>query len=171
MSGLPIKRIAPRLPGVNFTFLVVGRHRCICGDRGFHSASSCRMWCRTRIASMMTGSATAAFRREPKSHIYGLSNPADGATPRRRLRGPPARGLSSPPRTDARLVKAGRRPGSMLAGMKPRIKAARPFPLVDINRNAGTLADRSYMHVVKIDVPGDMVRVVGAAAGECGHPP
>ena len=57
----------------------------------------------------------------------------------------------------------------MLARMKAGIEATAPMPLVDVDRNAGPLADGADMDVVKIDVPGYAVRIVGAAAGEGGH--
>ena len=40
-----------------------------------------------------------------------------------------------------------------------------------ITKRTGALAGRAHVHVVVIDVPRDLVRVVGAAAGEAGHPP
>jgi hypothetical protein len=43
--------------------------------------------------------------------------------------------------------------------------------LIDVDRNASALADRAYMNVAVIDVPGDQVRVIGASAGKAGHLP
>ena len=42
---------------------------------------------------------------------------------------------------------------------------------LDIAGNAGTLADRAGANVVIVDVPGGLARIVGASAGENGHPP
>jgi hypothetical protein len=44
------------------------------------------------------------------------------------------------------------------------------MPWIDVDRNAGVLADRAHVHVAVMDVPGDLLRIVGAAAGETGHP-
>jgi hypothetical protein len=43
--------------------------------------------------------------------------------------------------------------------------------LINVDRNAGAHADRANMHIVEIDMPGDLVRVVGASAGEGGQSP
>jgi hypothetical protein len=40
-----------------------------------------------------------------------------------------------------------------------------------LDRNARTLADRADANVVIVDVPGGLVRIVGAAAGEGWHSP
>ena len=42
---------------------------------------------------------------------------------------------------------------------------------LDIDGNAGTLADRADANVVIVDVPGGLVRIVGSATGESGHLP
>jgi hypothetical protein len=59
----------------------------------------------------------------------------------------------------------------MLPWMQARVEAARPMPWINVDRNAGALADLAHVHVAVIDVPGNLVRIVGAAAGETGHPP
>jgi hypothetical protein len=54
----------------------------------------------------------------------------------------------------------------MLARVQTRIGAAGRLPLIDVDRNAGALADRADIHIAIIDVPSDMVRIIGAAAGQ-----
>ena len=76
-------------------------HSCL-RDRG------CRIFRRMGTSSMMTGSATAAFRRAPTWHISGLSNHVDHAIPRRRLPGFQATRLANPPRS-----QRGRRRGRL----------------------------------------------------------
>ena len=39
----------------------------------------------------------------------------------------------------------------------------------EIKRAARAFADPAHAYIVVIDVPGDSVRIVGAAAGEAGH--
>ncbi|MGA7072745.1 hypothetical protein [Bradyrhizobium sp.] len=72
---------------------------------------------------------------------------------------------------DTCSLEAGRRAVAVLARMQARIEAARPLPLVSIERNAGAFAHRADVHVAVIDVPSDLVRIVGASAGEGLHPP
>ena len=60
---------------------------------------------------------------------------------------------------------------AMLARMQARLEAARPLQLIDIDGDANAFADRAHVHVFEIDVPGDLVRIVGAAAGKAGHLP
>ena len=57
----------------------------------------------------------------------------------------------------------------MLARMQTRVEAARPSSWIDVARNASALADRAHVQVTVMDVPGDLVRIVGAAAADSGH--
>jgi hypothetical protein len=68
--------------------------------------------------------------------------------------------------TSAGLVECCRRPGTVLSWMKARVKTAVPMPLVNVDGDAGSLADRSDADIAVTDVPGLLVRVVGAAASE-----
>jgi hypothetical protein len=43
--------------------------------------------------------------------------------------------------------------------------------LVNVDRNAGTFADRADTDVIEVDVSGDLVRIVGVTAEEGGHAP
>jgi hypothetical protein len=69
------------------------------------------------------------------------------------------------------FVKADRRAVSMLARLKAGIEAARPCPLIDVDRDAGAFANHADTDIAKIDVPGLTVRIVGASASEGGHAP
>jgi len=51
----------------------------------------------------------------------------------------------------------------MLPRMQAGIEAARPLPLINVDRNASALFDRTHTDVAAIDVPGHLVRV--AACG------
>jgi hypothetical protein len=79
----------------------------------------------------------------------------------------PPRGLE----IGAGLLKGRCRTTGVFTGSAARIEAARPTPLVDINRHAGAdYCDRSHMHVAIIDVPA--IGSFGiSAAGEPGHAP
>jgi len=57
----------------------------------------------------------------------------------------------------------------MLARLEPRIEAAALSPLITVDRNASTLADRANANVAVVDVPGFAVAIGGAAARERGH--
>ena len=58
------------------------------------------------------------------------------------------------------LIKVGSRSVARLASMQTRIEATAPLPLVDVDRNPRAFADRADMRVTKIDVPGDLMRIV-----------
>jgi hypothetical protein len=49
--------------------------------------------------------------------------------------------------------------------MQTGIEAAGPTPSIDVNGDAGALADGADADVVIEDVPCDLVRIVGATAG------
>jgi hypothetical protein len=57
----------------------------------------------------------------------------------------------------------------VLAGMEAGIEATGPRPLIDVDWHTCSFADGANMNVAVVDVPGLMVRIVGAAAGEGGH--
>jgi hypothetical protein len=40
-----------------------------------------------------------------------------------------------------------------------------------ITKRTGALADRADLNIAVIDVPGYMVRIIGATAGKAGHSP
>jgi hypothetical protein len=69
------------------------------------------------------------------------------------------------------FVKCCRGPVAMLSRVQAWIEATRPLPLINVDRNARPFTDRADMHVAVIDMPGDLVWIVGAAAGEDGHRP
>jgi len=58
----------------------------------------------------------------------------------------------------------------MLARMQAGIETAAPLPLVYVDGDARAFADHADTHVAKIDVPGGLVGIVRASAGEGGHP-
>jgi hypothetical protein len=58
-----------------------------------------------------------------------------------------------------------------MLGIRPDAAKSICKALINVDRDAGALADRAHMHIAVIDVPCDLVRVVGAAAGEGGHRP
>jgi hypothetical protein len=72
---------------------------------------------------------------------------------------------------DPRILEGSRYPITMLSWVQTRVEAARPMPLIAIDRNTGAFADRAHVHVFEIDVPGDLMKIVGAAAGKAGHLP
>jgi hypothetical protein len=74
-------------------------------------------------------------------------------------------------KAEASLLESHRCPVTMLTRMQARIKSARPLPLIDVDGDASAFAYRAYVHVAAIDLPGQLVRIVGAAAGEGGHAP
>jgi len=58
----------------------------------------------------------------------------------------------------------------VLARLEPGIEAAAPAPLIAMDGNAGTFADRANTHIAVVDVPGLAVAISDAATGELGHP-
>jgi hypothetical protein len=57
-----------------------------------------------------------------------------------------------------------------MLGIRPDAAKSICKALIDVDRNAGALADGADTDVTVIDVPCDLVRIVGAAAGEGRHP-
>jgi hypothetical protein len=71
----------------------------------------------------------------------------------------------------SREIKCLSRAVLVLARMQAWVETASPLPLIAIDRDAGALAYRAHVNIAEIDVPGDLMRVVGAAAGESGDLP
>jgi hypothetical protein len=66
---------------------------------------------------------------------------------------------------DARVLEGLGYAGPALARIKTGVKSAGPAALLDIDRNAGALADRADVDVAEINVPGLLVRIVAAGEG------